>query len=134
MRTSSINLFLAALIALGANMANAGDNVRTKTPSPVPQASELPSDTELNKLGMRKLAEMTAMSRHDEICPDVPDEWSAAFIMLLTKNPPSEEEVEAQERNTLALRKRVGQAKWCELYSTEMQETYLALQLLMQHK
>jgi hypothetical protein len=83
---------------------------------------------------MQKLAEMTAMSRHNEICPEVPHEWSAAFIILLMKNPPAEEEVEAQERNTLALRNRIGKAKWCDLYSVEMQEAYLIFQMLMQRK
>jgi hypothetical protein len=134
MHTGLISLFLAALISFGANTANAGDDAGAQTPSPRPQTSEPPTDAALDKLGMQKLAEMTAMSRHDEICPAVPDEWSAAYIVLLMKNPPSEEEVEAQERNTMALRKRIGQAKWCQLYSVEMQEAYLALQLLMQHK
>ena len=81
---------------------------------------------------MQKLAEMDAMSRHDEICPEVPGEWSAAFILLLVKNPPSEDDVEAHERGTLALRRRIGKAKWCQLYSVEMQEAYFIFQMLMQ--
>jgi hypothetical protein len=85
-------------------------------------------------LGIEKLVEMTAMSRDDETCPDVPREWSAAFVILLMKSPPSEEEVEAQERDTLALRKRIGRAKWCQLYSVEMQEAYLIFQMLLQRK
>jgi hypothetical protein len=36
--------------------------------------------------------------------------------------------------HTLALRKRIGKIKWCQLYSVEMQEAYLLLQLLMQQR
>jgi hypothetical protein len=105
-----------------------------QTTSPPAQTSGPPTDAELDRLGMQKLAEMTAMARHNEICPEVPHEWSAAFIILLMKNPPAEEEVEAQEHNMLALRNRIGKAKWCDLYSVEMQEAYLIFQMLMQRK
>jgi hypothetical protein len=39
------------------------------------------------------------MFRRSEMCPDAPDEWSTAFIVILMETPPSEEEVEAQQRN-----------------------------------
>lgn len=74
---------------------------------------------------MTKLAEMTALARHNEECPDIPQEWSAAFIVLLMASPPSEEQVEAKEREMLALRAKIGKAKWCLLYGVEMKEAYL---------
>jgi hypothetical protein len=33
-------------------------------------------------VGLEKLAEMTAISRHSEMCAEVPREWSAAFTVL----------------------------------------------------
>jgi hypothetical protein len=135
MNTRPITIALAGLILLfGANAADAGTATGLQTTESPAHTFEPPTDAELDRLGMEKLAEMTAMSRHDEICPDAPREWSAAFIVLLMKTPPSEEEVETQERNTLALRNRIGKTKWCQLYSIEMQEAYLIFQMLMQHK
>jgi hypothetical protein len=125
---------LLAILALSAEKANAQVTEEHPATSPEIKTFEPPTETELDKLGMQKLAEMTAMSRHNETCPTVPDEWSDAYLVLLMKNPPPEEEVEAQERKTLALRRRIGNAKWCELHSVEMQEAYLLLQLLMQRK
>jgi hypothetical protein len=135
MNTRSITIALVGLIALfGAKAADAGTATGSQTTASPAQTFEPPTDAELDRLGMQKLAEMTAMSRHNETCPSVPDEWSAAYLVLLIKNPPSEEDVEAQERDTLALRKRIGKIKWCQLYSVEMQEAYLLLQLLMQQR
>jgi hypothetical protein len=74
---------------------------------------------------MQKLAEMTALARHNEGCLDVPPEWSAAFIILLMANPPSEQQVEVKEREMLALRAKIGEANWCLLHSVEMKEAYL---------
>jgi hypothetical protein len=133
MNARSVIIALTSLIALfGVDLVNAGENAGHQTTSPRAQTLEPPADAELDKLGMQKLAEMTAMVRHNEICHQVPDEWSAAYLVLLMKNPPAEEDVEAQERNTLALRNRIGKAKWCQLYSVEMQEVFLVVQLLMQ--
>jgi hypothetical protein len=133
MNTRSVTIALACLIALfGADVAYAGEDAGHQTTSPRAQTSEPPADAELDRLGMQKLAEMTAMVRHNEICPQVPDEWSAAYLFLLMKNPPPEDEVEMQERNTLALRNRIGKTKWCQLYSVEMREAFLVVQLLMQ--
>ena len=101
---------------------------------PPTQTSKALSDADLDKLGMQKMAEMTAMSRHDDLCPDLPNEWSAAFIILLMKNTPPEDQVEAQERKVLALRDQIGNAKWCQLYSVEMQEAYIIVQWIMQRK
>jgi hypothetical protein len=98
---SRIKILAAAMLlitaAFGSDRANAQATTGQQTISPPAQTFEPPTDAELDRLGMQKLAEMTAMSRHDEICPDAPREWSAAFVILLMKNPPSEEEVEAQE-------------------------------------
>lgn len=77
---------------------------------------------------MEKLAEMTALARHSEGCPEIPREWSAAFIVLSMAKPPVEEQVEAQERKMLALKDRIGEARWCLLYSVEMKEAYLVYQ------
>jgi hypothetical protein len=135
MKTHSPTIALASLVVLiNTIAANAGTIVDPRTETPPAQTLELPTDAELNRLGMQKLAEMTAMSRHNEICPEVPREWSTAFVILLMKNPPSEEDVEAQERDTIALRRRIGKAKWCQLYSVEMQEAYLIFQMLTQRK
>jgi hypothetical protein len=48
------------------------------------------------------------------------------------KHPP-EDQVEAQERKVLAPRDRIGNARWCQLYSVEMQEAYIIVQSIMQH-
>lgn len=84
-----------------------------------------PDYDDYEKLGMQKLAEMTALARHNEGCLDVPPEWSAAFIILLMANPPSEQQVEVKEREMLALRAKIGEANWCLLHSVEMKEAYL---------
>jgi hypothetical protein len=39
--------------------------------------------------------------------------------------PPSEAQVQAQEQKMLALRRQIGTARWCQLYSAEMAEAYL---------
>lgn len=135
MNTRSVTIAIVGLLALFAvNAASAGTAGEQQTTSQLARTFEPPTDAELDRLGMRKLAEMTAMSRHNEKCPEVPHEWSAAFIILLMKNPPTEEDVEAQEHDTLALRSRIGRAKWCQLYSVEMQEAYLIFQMLLQRK
>ncbi|HUN95312.1 MAG TPA: hypothetical protein VMU69_03615 [Bradyrhizobium sp.] len=129
------SIMIASLIALiGVSVANVGTASGQQTTAPAAQMFAPPTAAELDRLGMQKLAEITAMSRHNETCPEVPREWSAALIILLMKNPPAEEEVEAQEHDTLALRSRIGRAKWCELYAVEMQEAYLIFQMLLQRK
>jgi hypothetical protein len=80
---------------------------------------------------MEKLAEMTAVSRHSETCPDVPREWSAAFVVLLLTKAPSEEQVESQEKKMLAVRDRIGEVRWCQLYSVEMEEAYQVYRFLI---
>jgi len=85
---------------------------------------------QLDEAGMTKLAEMTALARHNEGCPEIPQEWSAAFIVLLMASPPSEEQVEGKELEMLALRAKIGKAKWCLLYSVEMKEAYLIYQFV----
>jgi hypothetical protein len=75
---------------------------------------------------------MTALVRHSEPCPPVPDEWSLAYLMLLMKTTPMEEQVVEQEHKMLALRSKIGVAKWCRLYSVEMWEAYLILKLAAQ--
>jgi len=70
---------------------------------------------ELNRLGTNKLVEMTALVRHSKACPEVPRPWAAAYVMLLMMAPPMEEQVEAQERKMLALRDKIGSARWCQL-------------------
>ena len=83
----------------------------------------------LNQQGMTKLAEITAFFRHSGSCPQVPEEWSDAFTMLLMINTPSGQQVEEQEKKALALRDMIGQAKWCQIYALEMQEAFVAYQL-----
>lgn len=68
------------------------------------------------------------MARHNEKCPDVPRQWAVAYLILLEMTPPAEDQVEAQERNALALRKEIGMTRWCQLYSVEMEEAYLIYQ------
>lgn len=77
-----------------------------------------------------KLAEIVAMARHNEKCPDVPRQWAVAYLILLVTAPPAEDQVEAQERNTLALRREIGMTRWCQLYSVEMEEAYLIYQYI----
>jgi hypothetical protein len=135
MNTRSVTIALTTLFALlGTNAANAGTAIEQQTTLQLAQTFEPPTAAELDRFGMQKLAEMTAMSRHNEICLEVPREWSAAFIILLMKNPPAEEDVEAQEKDTLALRRRIGKAQWCQLYFVEMQEAYLIVQMRLQRK
>jgi hypothetical protein len=135
MRKRSISIAIVGLMAvLGISAAKGGEDTGQQTTSPPVQTWGPPTGAELDKLGMQKLAEMTAMSRHNEICPEVPREWSTAFIVLLMESPPSEEDVEAQEHDTMALRHRIGKAKWCQLYSVEMQEAYFIFQMSVQRK
>jgi hypothetical protein len=134
---SRSQVFGAAILLMSAvivGSANGAPDEQQRTDPQATQTSKALSDADLDKLGMQKLAEMTAMSRHDETCPNVPDEWSAAFIILLTKNTPPEEQVEAQERKVLALRDKIGDARWCRLYAVEMQEAYIVVQSIMQRK
>lgn len=84
---------------------------------------------QLAEAGKNKLAEITALVRHNESCPDVPRDWAAAFAILLMIAPPTEEQVKAHEKQVLALRKRIGQARWCQLYAAEMEQAYLAYTL-----
>lgn len=80
-----------------------------------------------NQAGINKLAEMTALVRHSEPCPPIPREWSMAFLMLLMMAPPMEEKVVEQEHKMLALRTKIGIARWCQLYSVEMWQAYLII-------
>lgn len=75
-----------------------------------------------------KLAEIAAMARHNEKCPDVPRQWAVAYLILLVMAPPAEDQVETQKRKTLALRREIGMTRWCQLYSVEMEEAYLIYQ------
>ena len=83
----------------------------------------------LDQQGTTKLAEITAFFRHSESCPQAPEEWSDAFTMLLMMSTPSEQQVEEQEKKALALRDKLGQAKWCQLYALEMQEAFVVYRL-----
>ena len=78
----------------------------------------------------QKIAEITAMSRHNEKCPHIPRDWSIAYLTLLMTLPPTEKEVAVEERKTLALRREIGLGKWCQLYSVEMQQAYLIYQYI----
>lgn len=86
------------------------------------------SADELHRLATNKLAEMTALVRHSEACPQVPREWTIAYLLLLMMAPPTEAQVDEQEREMLALRDKIGSARWCQLYSAEMKEAYLIYQ------
>ena len=121
---------IALLLLFGAGIVHQQSRQRASGPSDsfshgVLTPEPRPDDDDYERLGMQKLAEMTALARHNEGCPDVPPEWSAAFIILLMANPPTEEQVEAKEREMLALRAKIGEAKWCLLHSVEMKEAYL---------
>jgi hypothetical protein len=94
-------------------------------------ASDSAAD-ELNRQGKYKIAEMTALVRHSEPCPQVPRKWSVAYLMLLMMAPPVEEQVVELEHKMLALRAKIGTAKWCLLYSVEMEEAYLIIKQTMQ--
>jgi hypothetical protein len=79
-----------------------------------------------------KIAEMTALARHNEHCPAVPRLWATAYLMLLMTTPPTEEQVVAKEREMLALSGKLGNKKWCELYSMEMEQAYIIYRLATQ--
>jgi hypothetical protein len=49
--------------------------------------------------------------------------------MLLMTAPPTEEQVVAKERDMLALSGKLGNKKWCQLYSVEMEEAYIIYRL-----
>lgn len=80
-----------------------------------------------------KIAEMTSLARHNEHCPAVPREWAAAYLILLTMTPPTEEQVIAKEREMLALSGKLGNKRWCQLYSVEMEQAYIIYRLATQH-
>jgi hypothetical protein len=126
---------IVLLLVFGAGIAHQQSRQRAPGPSDsfsrgVHTPEPRPDDDNYERLGMEKLAEMTALARHNEGCPDVPPEWSAAFIILLMASPPSEEQVEAKEREMLALRTKIGEAKWCLLHSVEMKEAYLVYEFV----
>ena len=50
-----------------------------------------------------------------------------AYLMLLMMAPPMEEQVVELEHKMLALRSKIGIARWCQLYSVEMEEAYLII-------
>jgi hypothetical protein len=79
-----------------------------------------------------KIAEMTALARHNERCAEVPRQWSIAYLMLLMTTPPTEEQVVAKEREMLTLSGKLGNKKWCELYSMEMEQAYIIYRLATQ--
>lgn len=136
-RRKLLPIVVFVLILTGASLSRrSSNNQDSQTTPPDVRISASSSATEFssgflqprddsNKLGMEKIAEMTALARHSEICAEVPREWSAAFIVLLIAAPPTEEQVEAQERKILALAETIGPAKWCQLYAVEMQEAFL---------
>lgn len=95
-------------------------------------ASQPPTDE--RELARNKLAEMTALFRHSEGCPEVPREWSIALILLESVNPLTEEQIAAKEDEMLALRTKIGDEKWCVLYSVEMKEAYLVVQYILQDR
>lgn len=78
-----------------------------------------------------KLAEMAAMARHNDRCPDTPRQWAAAYLTLLLATPPAEEQVLEEERKMLALRRNIGIVKWRQLYSVEMEQAYLIYQYII---
>lgn len=79
-----------------------------------------------------KIAEMTALVRHSEHCPEVPRLWTTSYLMLLIMAPPTEEQVAEKEREMLALRDKIGTEKWCQLYSVEMEQAYIIYRLARQ--
>lgn len=79
-----------------------------------------------------KIAEMTALVRHSEHCPEVPRLWATAYLMLLMTTPPTEEQVVAKEREMLALSGKLGNKEWCQLYSMEMEQAYIIYRLATQ--
>jgi hypothetical protein len=106
-------LFLAAVIC-----SFVLPNPRASSAEPIAEAKN------------QKLAEITAMARHNEKCPDVPTQWAAAYLALLMAAPPTEEQVTTEERKTLALRREIGIVKWCQLYTVEMQQAFLIYQYI----
>lgn len=79
-----------------------------------------------------KIAEMTALARHNEHCPAVPRLWATSYLMLLMMAPPTEEQVVAKEREMLAITGKLGNKKWCQLYSAEMEQAYIIYRLATQ--
>ena len=75
---------------------------------------------------------MTALVRHNEHCPEVPRLWATSYLMLLMMTPPTEEQVVAKEREMLALSGKLGNRKWCQLYSVEMEQAYIIYRLATQ--
>ena len=56
------------------------------------------------------------------------------MILLRSINPLSEEQIAAKEDEMLALRNKIGDAKWCVLYAVEMKEAYLVVQYIVQDR
>lgn len=86
----------------------------------------------LDDLGVAKLAEMAAFVRHANECPAVPKQWSSALVTLLILNYPSEQQIDDQEYQALALNDRIGQAKWCKLHAVEMEEAYVVYRMAIE--
>jgi hypothetical protein len=86
---------------------------------------------QITAAGNEKFAEIAAMARHNESCPDIPRQWAAAYLTLLVTTPPTEEQVVIEERKTLALRREIGIVRWCQLYSVEMEQAFLIYQYII---
>jgi hypothetical protein len=82
---------------------------------------------DLDSKGRAKLAEMMAFVRDgpDQCGETVPVGWTfevLALYMAAGKKAPLEEEIAAKQEELAAMRSRMGDRKWCDLYGIEMQE------------
>jgi len=135
-----IGLTLLVLIAIGADREAhnrssnrptqpAANNSLDLQPGPT---GRLTSDE--RTLATNKLAEMVALFRHHEGCPESPRDWSIALITLESVNQLSKDQIAAKEGEMLALRSKIGDDKWCALYAIEMKEAYIIVQHMIQKR
>lgn len=122
---------IVGLVELEDRSSRAGTRVQPTLAHAADTSREaLQSDGDrLDELGRKKIAEIMAMTRHSDMCPEPPNDWSTAFLVLMTLGTPTENQVADQERKTLALRRKIGEERWCQLYLVEVKEAYLAYQL-----
>lgn len=105
-------ILAAALIAFASPAAVAGDDMDAK--------------------GRAKLAELMALVRESEKCPQPPDSWAFDVIGLYVSagdKAPTEDEIDTAMTETEALRAKIGAAKWCAYYLSQMEAAHAIVQM-----
>jgi hypothetical protein len=77
---------------------------------------------------------MVAFIRHASVpCAGaVPDMWAfdALALLVRSKLPIGDEEVQTKEKDIVQYRQRLGLQKWCKLYAIEMGEAHAIVGLI----